>query len=264
MHVDPRIPRKCEQVSGIPVNPINPEGVTRKGALLRPSVYSMIARIDEEGFAIDEAEELSLDLGFPVRPKRPTDFQIGRALQLRAEFEDYCGIEDREAIIRADCEAGLISDAEHDLRLSILWENKRNELALAALRILIGKTKWDFSAGEEVCLRELRRWQAGNRESPPPLPNLLARQAQDVLAAERRRWRGELPRTRRRSKTDRSRMPTFEVPSFRVQLGRLADLTDAGEIAKAVAELRRQMKDLGFLPSDHDKRRRTRSAPSGP
>jgi hypothetical protein len=240
----------------IPVNPINPEGVTRKGVLSRPYVYGLLERFDLEGFEDHETEELSSLLGIPVDPEHPTDYQIGRALQLRAEFEDYCGIEDREAIIRADYEAGLISDAEHDLRLRVLWENERNELASAAVRILVGKTlgQGDFSAGDEECLWELRRWQAGYREETPHLPDLLARQAQHLLDTERRRWRGELPRTRRRSKTDRRRMSTFEVPSFRDQLGRLADLTNPEEIAKAVAELRRQMKDLGLVPSDHDRR----------
>jgi len=46
------------------------------------------------------------------------------------------------------------------------------------------------------------------------------------------------------------------MPSFTEQLGRLADDDREHEIAKLVRELRRQAKDLGFLPRDHDRRRR--------
>ena len=72
----------------------------------------------------------------------------------------------------------------------------------------------------------------------------------------KQRVRGELPRSRRVSATDRHRVPTFETPSFTEQLGRLADDDREHEIAKLVRELRRQAKDLGFLPRDHDRRRR--------
>ena len=239
----------------IPVNPINPEGVTRKGALSRPYVYGLLERFDLEGFEDHEAEELSSLLGIPVDPEHPTDYQIGRALQLRAEFEDYCGL-DKAELIGTAYAGGRLTAEEHDQLLADLWLNQETERASAAHRILMGKTlgQRDFSPAEQECQRELRRWVAGCRDQPPPLPDPLARHAQHLLDTERQRWRGELPRARRRSKTDRRRMSTFEARSFRDQLGRLAVLTDPGEIAKAVAELRRQMKDLGLVPRAHDKR----------
>ena len=55
--------------------------------------------------------------------------------------------------------------------------------------------------------------------------------------------RGEIPRTKPVSRTDRSRMRTYYNPSFRTQLGRLGWETDEREVRKLIAELARQTKN---------------------
>jgi hypothetical protein len=80
--------------------------------------------------------------------------------------------------------------------------------------------------------------------------------SEEFVTRRERRERGELPRKVRVrvSKTSRVTLPTFELPPFTVQMGRLAHERDPPEIARLVRELRRQAKQHGFLPPDHDKR----------
>jgi hypothetical protein len=235
-----------------------------------------------------EHHELEARLGYPVDPGRPSDYAIGMALRLVAEQREYEGADHEAAILEAS-KAGVISPATRNRLLEIEFENHEREVEAAALEILTTRYGWssvgttrerrwrsDLSAEEQRERRRLEeaRFNGGlDREDRQihkeltayaPLepvdwsrqPDGARRQAERLVQQRQRRARGELPRTRRVSKIDRHRMPTFETPSFRAQIGQVATATTPMEIERAVRDLRRNAKRLGLIPSGHDRRRR--------
>jgi hypothetical protein len=197
----------------------------------RPDHHSLC----EAGLLPCDQRQVEHRLGRPVDPDHPDDVAIGIALQLEEEDRAYAG-SDRRAIADEAYERDLISREEWLRRLA-------NEDADRAARIEEAKTE---------ILRAHRR----TSRQPPPSPTTLNTMSEEFVTRRERRERGELPRKVRVrvSKTSRVTLPTFELPPFTVQMGRLAHERDPPEIARLVRELRRQAKQHGFLPPDHDKR----------
>jgi hypothetical protein len=239
-----------------------------------------------------EHHEVEARLGHPVDPDDPSDLAIGIALRRVAEQREYEGADHEAAILEAG-NAGQISPDTRNRLLRVGYENHEREVEAAAFEILttrfgcssIGKTRdrrWRSDLSDEE-QRERRRlvdvlvnsgFSAEDRAAyvrltePQPvapvdwsqLPPGLYDEAERLVERRRRAARGELPRTRRMSPTDRRRIPTFETPSFRAQLGRIATATTPGELERAVRDLRRSAKRLGLLPPGHDRRRRERTS----
>ncbi len=234
------------------------------------------------------SHQVERELGYRIDPKSPTDLAIGHALRLIAEQYVYEGAERVTEIIEAHSE-GRISSATRTRLLAIEHTNHESAVRSAAVEILsshygystIDATpdrRWrsNLNAREQ---RERRRLENARingglsdddytlclklTEPQPPepidwstLPAGLYDDAERLVEARRRRIRGQLPRTRRISPSNRRRLPTFETPSFRAQLGAIATAKAPTAIERAVRDLRRNAKRLGHLPTDHDRRRR--------
>jgi hypothetical protein len=137
---------------------------------------------------------------------------------------------DRQKAIAEAFASGRVSAEEHDFLLVAEWDDR--ERRLQAEIDLFLTFRRDLSDVD------------------------LARAAERRLEIEDRRARGEMPTTKRIAPPrDRRRMPTYERPPFHTQLGPLQNERDEREIAKLVAELRRQTKAHGLLPPGHDRRR---------
>jgi hypothetical protein len=242
-----------------------------------------------------EHHELEARLGYALNPARPSDLAIGVALRLIAAQCDYEGADHETPIIRAS-NAGLITPETRNRLLSIEHEIRERDLEDSVFELLttrygrssIGSgrdRRWrsDLDDDERRERRRLEqlRFNAGlapedrvayeNLTEPQPLdpidwhllPDGLRDDAERLLGQRRRRARGELPRSVRVSATDRRRRPTFEVPSFRAQIGAIATASTTAEIERAVRDLRRAAKRRGLLPAEHDRRRGV-SASTGP
>ena len=234
-------------------------------------------------------------LGRPVDHRHPDDVAIGVALQIEAEDRAYEGRNHQALIVQAANE-GTITPQRRNLLLRLDRAFLTDEVAAAAVEIVYGTDEWAslryepgfrplrdrvwrddlneaeqterhrleetrFNAGlspnDVTSYEVLTTFQPAERPSLSQLPDDLLRAAHDRVRIRKQRVRGELLRTRRVSAIDRHRVRTFETPSFNEQLGRrLASEHREREIAKLVRELRRQAKDLGFLPRDHDRRKK--------
>jgi hypothetical protein len=237
-----------------------------------------------------EHHEVESRFGYALNPARPLDLAIRHALLVIAEQQEYEGVDpaDREASIIEASSAGRISPERRNELLAIEYSNEESSIDAAAFELLTAR-----DGGSSVGSSRDRRWRADldedeqrerrrleelrfnggltaedrllydkltepqRLESPDwaEFPDGLRDDAERVVARRRRRARGKLPRSVRVSPSDRRRRPTFEVPSFREQIGAIATATTPAEIERAVRDFRRAAKRRGVLPAGHDRRR---------
>lgn len=223
----------------------------------------------------------------------PDDGAIGAALQIAAEDQEYEG-RDRIALIHRACKDGLISYKRRNLLLRIERWYLAQDVISAAVDIVHEYPQWAYlrrepgfrvsservwrddldvaemaerrrleearyngglTAEDRATYETLTRYQLPERPRLADLPAELSRQAHARVRDRMPRARGEMPRSRPISRTNRSRMKTYETPSLSKQLGRLATEKDEREIRRLAAELRRQAKAHGDVPPQHDRRR---------
>jgi hypothetical protein len=240
-------------------NPINPDGVTRKGVYGRPDVQHVFAQIKAEGLPQWLQGEVERELGRAVERDDPDALAIQKALQILADYQDYMGVDRVEVILEARRDGSLLTDLDlrtlsvagqrrksealTEVPLQVARENEAGEIASAAYEILMAR-QWmsDFTDLEAETLRQLHVWQHTGTNRPE-LPDSIERDARTLVMTRMRGARGEIPRTKMVSHTDRRRIRTYYGPSFRKQLGRLATETDEREVKKLIAELARQTKN---------------------
>jgi hypothetical protein len=238
-----------------------------------------------------EHHEVERRLGYAIDPAQPSDLAIGCALRLIAEQRDYEGVDHRAQIIEA-ANSGTISPGRCSWLLGLEDEIYEADVEAAAFELLttrvgsstIGSTRdrrWrrDLDNDEQRERRRLEELRLNGGFTPADqelylrltepqplepvdwdnLPKGVRDEAERIVEKQRRRARGDLPRDRRISKTDRRRVKTYEVPSFREQIGQIGTTTTTADIERAVRDLRHNAKRLGRIPADHDRRRRERS-----
>jgi hypothetical protein len=247
------------EVSSVSGNPINPDGVTRKGVQGRPDVQHAFGRIKQFGLPVGLASWVENALGHPIDREHPDALAIQKALQILADIHAYRGVDRVEAVLGARRDGSLLSEQERqtlsaagqqrrsemltEADLAVAYENEAGEIASAAFEILLARQSMpDFSDVEAETLRQLHTWQHTGKDRPE-LPDQIERDARKLVTTRMRGERGEIPRTRPVSHTDRRRMRTYYNPSFRQQLGRLYWETDRREVQRLVAELARQTKN---------------------
>ena len=262
-----------------PANPARPGNpafgkVTRTGVLNRPDVYEMFVRIELEGLhscaparpcgPLLRCERCAVqdELGLPVDASRPSAAAIACALRLEAELRDYLGADRAERILAIERDKWLTAGERSRLvprkqrllvasrrrrPLAIAYEADQGEVASAAWEILLARQSLpDFTDEEARFLHSLHHWQRDGGP-PPRLPPPIQALGQRLVTQRMKRERGELPRSRRVSRTDRHRYRTGYAPSFSTQLGRLRDESDPIEIKRLIRELRREARNLGLL-----------------
>jgi hypothetical protein len=250
------------EVCAVAGNPINPEGVTRKGVQGRPDVQHAFARLKLFGLPVWLASWVENALGHPVDREHPDALAVQKALQILADHHTYMGVDRVEAVLEARRDGSLLSDEERqtlspagqrcrsemltETDLKVARENEAGEIASAAFEILLAR-QWtpSFSDLDAETLRQLHAWHTGRNR--PELPDQIEREARKLVTTRMRGERGEIPRTKPVSHTDRRRVRTYYNPSFRQQLGRLYWETDEREVKKLVAELARQTKNRKVL-----------------
>jgi hypothetical protein len=290
-----RIPAKANKNSRRRTTPIRPDVYAE---LLRLDTRGLDACAGDcaqhRPLPLCEHHQVEERLGYPVDPKRPPDLAIGHALRLIAEQYDYEGA-DRVTEIVTACEEGRISPATRNRLLAVEHANNESSVRSAAFEVMVARSgysridtiadrRWrsDLDEHERDQRRQLENARLNgtltgkdrdlylNLTEPQPLepidwstlPPGLYDEAARLVETEKRRARGELPRTRRVSSSDRRRVSTFETPFFRTQLGAIATADAPTAIEREVRNLRRHAKRLGLLPSDHDRRRRPPSSPA--
>jgi hypothetical protein len=226
----------------------------------------------------------------PLDPHHPDDLAIGIALQIEGEqTADEARARHREIIAAAN--EGKITVSQRNSLLKHEDNQRQRELASQAQILLMARptrqlpshdqarlvelTEREYerlTASETKELQQLRQaykptvytddddrllrdlTASNNGRTPQPqLPDKLMADAERRVRIHTSRLRGELPARRRTGKPRRS-YPTFERRSFTNQLGNLATERDPDEIRRGVRELRRQAKQHGFLPAEHDRR----------
>jgi hypothetical protein len=134
--------------------------------------------------------------------------------------------------------------------LAIAYQAEESEIAAATWEMLLARqSQPDFTNEEASSLRQLQRWkrEGGPR---PLLPERVEALGRRLVTQRMKGERGELPRTRRLSRTDRRRYRTGYAPSFSTQLGPgLLQETDPFKLQRLVHELRREARNLGLLPA---------------
>ena len=248
--------RRWRPIAG---NPINPQGITRKGVQGRPDVQDAFDQIRQDGLPAWLHSKVEHDLDRAVDRRHLDALAIQKALQILADYEDYMGVDRVEAIHEARRDESLLSDLERQTLsvagrrhrsegltatpLEVARENEANEIASTAYEILLAR-QWtpEFTGPDAETLRELQAWQRTGKNRPE-LPDRIERDARKLFTTRMRGARGEIPRTKPVSHSDRSRMRTYYHPSFRKQLGRLDWETDEREVKKLIAELARQAKN---------------------
>jgi hypothetical protein len=199
------------------------------------------------------------DLGRAVERHDPDALAIQKAFQILADYHDYLGVDRVETILKARGDGSLLSDMERktlsaagqrrrselltEVHLQVARENEAGEIASAAYEILIAR-QWmpNFTDLEAETLSKLHAWQRTGKNRPE-LHLEIERDARKLVSTRMRGARGEIPRTKPVSHTNRSRMRTYYGPSFRQQLGRLGTETDEREVKKLIAQLARQTKN---------------------
>ena len=246
-----------------------------------------------EGIWRCEHRQVERRLGWPVDLRKPSDLAIAFALKIEGEHHADIG-RDRAAELFEAGNAGLLSPEDRNALLKVEYANRESELVSAAYEVTTGCNLWssippeaglrpdrerrwrgDLTDEEQIEKRKLEeaRFNAGLTAAdrlryealtePQPIEevrwDLIPREvqggAEKLVEHRAKEARGELPRTRRISRTDRSRMRTYVNLPFTEQLGAIATETDPSKLEQAIRELRRQAKQLGFLPRDHDRRR---------
>ncbi len=283
--------------TSIPTNlarPGNPAfgQITRRGVLNRPDVYEMLVRIELEGLhsctparpcgPLWPCERCAVqdELGLRVDASRPSAAAIACALRLEAELRDYLGADRYERIHAASDEqflsqqeqTRLVPSKQQELasirryrELAIAHQAEESEIAAAAWESLVARQCLpDFTDEEASSLQALHQWQRdGGR--PPSLPTRIEALGKRLVTQRMKRERGELPRSRRVSRTNRHRHRTGYAPSFATQLGRLRNETDPNEIKRLIRELRREARNLGLLSRPYRHRHsRHRARPHAP
>ena len=177
--------------------------------------------------------------------------------------DEELGVDHVEAILEARRDGSLLSDLERktlspagqrrrsemltEVQLQVARENEGTAIASAAYEILLVR-QWmsDFTDLEAETLRAMHAWQRPGTPRPE-LPLDVEHEARKLVEHRRRAARGEIPRSKPISHSDRRRRRTYYGPSFRKQLGRLATETDEREVKKLIAELARQTKNRKVL-----------------
>jgi hypothetical protein len=239
-----------------------------------------------------EHHEVEHQLGYEVDPAHPSDLAIREALLLIAEQCDYEGADHEQEILKA-CNAGRISPEMCNRLLEAETDVHERDFEAVAFELLTTRYGWSnidsapdrrwrtdldneerrqrhrleelrFSGGFEpedrAVYQKLTEPAPLERMDWGQLPEGLRDEAERIAQKRKRRARGQLPRSVRVSAIDRRRLPTFEVPSFRDQIGAIATASTPAEIERAVRDYRRAAKRLGLLPPEHDRRRGQRAS----
>jgi hypothetical protein len=234
-----------------------------------------------------EHHEVEYRLRRPVDPRRPDDLAIACALRLEAEYRDDDGI-DYEKQIREHAAAGRIT-ADRKRRLITLENaNRDREIESAAFELTTARDgrspigsapprRWrddlDSDETKDRGRLEQARFNGGLSSEdrkryeqltvPQPvepidwgvLPRGLYDEAEGVVNRRRDLARG-YGRDRRVPGT-RHRYPAYLTPlPFSHQIGVIMTSDDPYVLEGAVRDLRRNAKRHGFLPADHDRRRK--------
>ena len=257
--------------------------MTRRGVLNRPDVYAELVRIEREGLQACSPEAacgplwrcescaVQDRLGTAVDAQKPSALAIAAALRREADLRDYLGADRAERIktipdeqfLTTQERARLVPSKQQELasqrrnrELALAYQATENEIASAAWEVLVmNQSQAHFTDEEARSLQQLHRWQATGGPAPLLLKK-VERLGRELATHRCKRERGEIPRSRRISRTDRRRIPTGATASFTSQLGRLYDEPDPFEIERLVRELRRQARDLGLLEPTRNRRRR--------
>jgi hypothetical protein len=239
-----------------------------------------------------ELRQVEDRLGYPVDPRRPHDLAIAYALKVEAEFRDDLG-RDHVAELVAAGNDGRLSPDDRNTLLRIEYANRESELAAAAVEVAtisgmlpsipteaglypgrerrwrsdlteaeererrrLEEARWEGVLGEEQALRyeALTEPQAAARVRWELVPTAVRDGAERLVRRRAAEARGEVPSTRRASRTIRMRIRTYAHRSFRDQLGAIASEEDPQTLEVLIRELRRQAKDLRLLPRGHDRR----------
>src|SRR5262249_1545592 len=108
----PRVSHVQGRRRPIPANPINPDGVTRKGIQGRPDVQAVCAQIKSNGLPEWLHREVEHDLGHAVDQEHPDALAIQKALQIVADYDDYLGLDRVEAVQEAHRDGAFLSEHE--------------------------------------------------------------------------------------------------------------------------------------------------------